>query len=95
MKNTLYDPYLYDPDNTYLMITAGLSYSDPSDQQSGREQVSPKVAYEPFIGRNFFQSISSWLYFQLQYHVIAIFIVSALFILWLLVITGVLGQLFH
>lgn len=78
MTNTLYNPYLYNPENTYLSISAKLSYADPPGQLPKNEQVQIKRASGIATFKNLIQSISGWGYFQMEYYVIAVLIVSIL-----------------
>jgi hypothetical protein len=78
MKNTMHDPYLFNPDNTYLSVSTEISYCEPSDRLSKQEKIFRKKASKPSIRKKFFRSISAWLYFQLEYHILGIFIVAAL-----------------
>ncbi len=84
MKNTRYDPYRYNPDNTYLAVSDSISHFDPHDRLPKQEQTSPRDASESPTRRKLSRIFRAWTYFQLEFQIIAIFAVSAFLILWFL-----------
>ena len=72
MKNSPYDPYLYNPNNPYLAISP---QSTPSAQLQTQEQSSSQEVSEP---STFSQSLPAWLYSHLDYCFIAIFLIFVL-----------------
>jgi hypothetical protein len=84
MKNIRYDPYLYNPNNSYLSTSDGLSHFNTSDRLSKQGQVSPRDAHDTHTRRKASRVFSSHFYFQLEFQIIAIFIVSTFLILWFL-----------
>ncbi len=94
MKNTRYNPYLYNPDNSYLSTSDGLSHFNSSNRLSQQEQVPPKDARDTYKRRKASRVFSSHLYFQLEFQLIAIFIISTFLILWFLLSNTAFWKIF-
>lgn len=95
MKNTRYDPYLYNPDNSYLSTSDSFSHFNSSDCLSKQEQVPPKDTHDIHTRKKPSRVFSSHLYFQLEFQLIAIFIVSTFLVLWFLFSNTTFWKIFH
>ena len=85
MKNSQYDPYLYKPDTNYLSTSTRSSQSTSSDRPlSKREQSSTEEVFQASNLKKFFRNTPGWLYFQLEYQVVSILVVSAFIVIYLL-----------
>ena len=84
MKNIRYDPYLYNPHTSYLLTKVDNSRIATSDRLVQQKQASQKNAHATRKRRKVPAIFSSHLYFQLEFQLITIFIVSTVLILWFL-----------
>jgi hypothetical protein len=94
MKNIRYDPYLYNPHNSYLLSKDDSSHFTSSDQLAQQKQPSQKNALASSTRRKAPTIFSSHLYFQLEFQLITIFIVSTFLILWFLLSNTAFWKIF-
>ncbi len=94
MQNIRYDPYLYNPHNSYLLPKDDSSRFTTPDRLAKQKQPSQKNAHATRKRRKAPTIFSSHLYFQLEFQLITIFIVSTFLILWFLLSNPAFWKIF-
>jgi hypothetical protein len=92
MTDTLHNPYHYNPNCTYLSITEKAPRITSCTGKSVKyKQVQVKRTSGISAFKNLMRSISRWGYFQLEYYILALLIVSILLMLGFFLSAMVIG----